>query len=389
MSGRRKLSACAVGLALIAFPLLSAAATETPALLNRPLCGTAPGKFNAGAKPTLRVATFNVLHGLEETPAYPSHSTFDARLELGVREIARERIDLVGVQEASDTAGAKGHTSGLSPRRMATRLAQVTKVTWHWCWHLSNPHFPAEPDIAEGGGGPISDFIATQASGNYASFKEGSAVLSRYPISAAEGRRLPLRLPIEYVACPPAEVPICNATAILDHRIALWARVDTPGGPTDIIATHLVHGITPFSDASAFVQAGALIELAEEQTLRRGEAARRILVCDCNATPEDQPPVIDLLTTAGWIDTYARLNPRSLCAPPAARSACTSDQDILAPASTATSRIDYVFSQSGTCELKLLRSRKYADRPYRTATHPHLWPSDHQALWTDVSVAGC
>ncbi len=389
MRGRRTFFASAIGLVLIVFPLLAAADTETPALLNRPLCGTEQGASNAGPKRTLRVATFNVLHGLEETPSYPTHSTFDARLELAVQEIADEKIDLVGMQEVSDTAGAKGHTSGLSPRQMAARLAQLTRVTWHWCWHLSNPHFPAEPDIAVGGGGPVSDVIASMASENYGSFKEGAAVLSRYPILAAEGRRLPTRFPLEYVACPPEDVPLCNLTAIFDHRIALFARVDTPGGPTDIIATHLVHGITPLSDVSTFEQAAALITLAEEESLRRGEAARRYIVCDCNVTTEDLPSAVTLLETAGWIDTYARLNPRSLCAPPADRSACTSDQDILAPASTAASRIDYVFAQGGTCDLRLLKSRKYADEPGRTATHRYLWPSDHQALWTDVSVKGC
>ncbi len=389
MRGRRKLFACAIVAALLAAPVLATADTETPALLNRPLCGTATAARNAGSKPTLRVATFNVLHGLEETPEYPTHSTLDDRLELAVQAIARNGIDLVGMQEVSDTQGAIGHTSGNVASRMATRLAAVTRVSWHWCWHLSNPHFPPEPDIAVGGGGPLSDVIASMASDKYASFKEGSAVLSRYPIAAAEGRRLPLRLPIEYVACPPDEIPTCNETAIFDHRIALWARLDTPGGPTDIITTHLVHGITPFSDASAFVQAGALIELAQEQTLLHGEAARRFLVCDCNATPTDQPPVIGLLTSAGWIDTYLEANGSDHCAPPADTAGCTSDQDILAPASTTTSRIDYVFFEPGTCDGALLRSHKYADKPGRTRTHRYLWPSDHQAVWSDVSVDGC
>lgn len=376
-------------LVLLALPLLAEGKTKTPILLNRPLCGVAPGRTNAAAKSTLRVATFNVLHGLEETATYPTHSTLDDRLALAVKAIDDADIDLVGMQEVSDTRGAQGHTSGNVAIRMATRLAQVTSVTWHWCWTLSNPHVPPEPDIKVGGGGPLSDEIAARASDKYDSFKEGSAVLSRYPIERAESRRLPTRFPLEYVACPPKDVPVCNVTAVLDHRIALFARVTTPGGATDIIATHLAHDLTAFSDMSTFEQAVALVDLAQESTLKFGEAARRFITCDCNVTTDDLPPVVAFLEAAGWTDTYATLNPNSLCAPPHDRSACTSDQDILAPASTAAERIDYVFAQAGTCELNLTRSRKYADRPGRSRTHRYLWPSDHHAVWTDVAVGGC
>lgn len=378
---------CAVVVA--ALPWIVQADTETPALLNRPLCGIAAGKRQAPAKATLRVATLNVLHGLEETPAYPTHSTFDDRLKLAVAEIERARIDLVGMQEVSDTRDAKGHTSGLVASRMATALARASGVSWHWCWTLSNPHFPPEPDLNEGGGGPVSDVIASMASDNYGSFKEGAAVLSRYPIQLAESRRLPTRFPAEYVACPPDQIPLCNLTAIFDHRIALWARVATPGGATDIIATHLAHGITPFSDVSTFEQAAALIALGQEESLKHGEPARRFIICDCNSTTDDTPSAVILITSAGYTDTYTKVNPNSRCAPPTDRSACTSDQDILAPTSTTTERIDYVFAEAGTCELKLAASRKYADRPYRTRTHRYLWPSDHHALWTDVAVGGC
>jgi endonuclease/exonuclease/phosphatase family metal-dependent hydrolase len=381
-------TSCLLALALLVLPW-AGRATSTPILLNRPLCGTTPGVPSAPDKAVLRVATFNVLHGLEETPAYPTHSTLDDRLELASQAIADAGIDLIGMQEVSRTAGAVGHESGLVASRMAERLAQITGVSWHWCWALSNPHFPVEPDMRMGGGGPISDVMASMASDNYASFKEGSAVLSRYPILNAEMRRLPLRFPGEYVACPPKDVPVCNETAIFDHRIALWARVATPHGSTDIIATHLAHDITALSDVSTFEQAAALIALSREMDLRHGDPARHFITCDCNVTTEDVPPVVKLVTTAGWTDTYAELHPTSKCLPPGDVSACTSDQDILSPVSTVDERIDYVFARPGSCGLTPVASEKFANTPGSSATHPHLWPSDHQGVWTDIELGAC
>jgi endonuclease/exonuclease/phosphatase family metal-dependent hydrolase len=384
-----RFGACAIALALVVVPWPGKAAPSLPPLgLNRPECGTAAGTTNAGPKSTLRVATFNVLHGLEETPAYPTHSTLDARLELASQAIASSQIDLLGMQEVSKTEGAKMHTSGLVVEQMAERLAQITSESWHWCWTLSNPHFPLEPDIYVGGGGPISDVIASQASSNYSSFKEGSAVLSRYPITDSESRRLPLRLPVEYVACPPDEIPDCNLTTIFDHRIAMWARVATPGGPTDIVTAHFAHHLTQFSEASKFQHAVAVVAFSEEETLRHGEPARRFLTCDCNLTTEDSPPGIQFITDHGWTDSYVTQNPNSRCAPPADTSACTSDQDILAAASTTTARIDYVFARGGTCPMTLGASQKFADVPSAVPGHPYLWPSDHHAVWTDVAT-GC
>jgi endonuclease/exonuclease/phosphatase family metal-dependent hydrolase len=382
-------------IALVTFVLASAVpwqalSPSSAAVLGGPLCGTAKAAGTPAATHTLRVATLNVLHGLEETSSYPTHSTLDERLEMQVQELAAEGVDIVGMQEVSLTERPRKHQGGLVPRRMARRLAQVTGETWYWCWHLSNPHLPVEPDVYPGGGGPISDVIASQASSNYGSFKEGSAVLSRYPIERSTARRLPLRLPIEYVACPPDEVPFCNLTAIFDHRIALWARMATPLGPVDLITTHFVHGITPFSDASAFVQAAALLAYSEDMTLRHGRPALKFITCDCNATTADQPPVIGLITSAGWTDTWASLNPSLRCAPPGDRSGCTSDQDILSPVSTTTSRIDYVFARSGSCRIRLLGSEKIADSPSAAATSTgFLWPSDHHGVATDVATAGC
>ena len=357
--------------------------------INRPLCGQTAGTPAASSPVALRVATFNTLHGLSESPGYPTHSTFDARLDLQVAEIVAEEIDVLGMQEVSLTEDPVDHAPGLVVERLANGLTAATGEAWYWCWHLSNPHFPIEPDIAEGGGGPLTDVMASMASSNYGSFKEGAAVLSRYPIAAAEGRRLPHRIPLEPLLCPIDEIPDCPLTAIFDHRIALWARVDTPGGATDIIATHFVHGLTPLSDASAFNQAAVVHALSEEMAHRHGEPAQMFITCDCNATTSDTPDVVGLITSLGWTDTYSAAHPGDACGPGESTAGCTSDQDILASAPTTTERIDYVFARAGSRSLDLLASERWADTAYPAATSTgFLFPSDHLAVWTDIGLDG-
>jgi endonuclease/exonuclease/phosphatase family metal-dependent hydrolase len=360
-------------------------------LAGGPLCGSSAGAAASAETSSLRVATFNVLHGLEETPTYPTHSTLDARLELQAQEIVAEGLDVVGMQEVSDTEAPVGHAPGNVADRLAARVTEITGEAWYWCWHLSNPHFPLEPDIQEGGGGPISDAIASMASDNYGSFKEGSAVLSRYPIIATEARRLPLRFPLEYVACPPSEIPTCNFTAIFDHRIALWARVATPGGVTDIIATHFAHHITPLSEVSKFEHAAAVLAFSEQMNIQHGEPARRFITCDCNLTTSDQPPGVGLITSAGWTDTYAFAHPDSACEPGQDTSGCTTDQDIVTetPEPTTTERIDYVFARAGFCALDVTGSERIADTPALQDDGTYLWPSDHLAVATDIAIGGC
>jgi len=387
MRSRMLWAAAAVSLVFGVVPMRGSALIS----LAGPLCGTVPAATEAPEVATLRVATFNVLHGLEETPSYPTHSTFDARLELQAQEIAAEGLDVVGMQEVSVTEAPVGHAPGNVVERLAVRLAEITEQAWHWCWHLSNPHLPVEPDIAEGGGGPISDVIASMASDKYGSFKEGAAVLSRYPIIAAEARRLPLRFPGEYVLCPPAEIPTCNLTAIFDHRIALWARVDTPGGVTDIIATHFAHHLTPLSEVSKFTHAAAVLAFSEQMTFQHGEPARRFITCDCNLETTDHPPGVGLITSAGWTDSYAFVHPGSACAPGQDSSGCSSDQNIVTetPVATTTARIDYVFARAGSCGLDIEDSERIADTPALQDDGTYLWPSDHLAFATDVTVAGC
>ncbi|MGH7855779.1 MAG: endonuclease/exonuclease/phosphatase family protein, partial [Candidatus Binatia bacterium] len=314
----------------------------------------------------------------------PAHSTLDERVEIAAQRIAAAGVDVIGMQEVSLTVAnaLTQHVPGLQVERIATRVAEITGYTWHWCWYLSNPHFPGEPDVQTGGGGPLSDEIAKLASGNYASFKEGLAILSRHPILAAEGRRLPGRVPGEAALCPPSDEvpPICPATVIFESRAALWAKVATPGGSSQIVTTHLSHDITEASDASSLEQALAVLAFAEQKAAE-DPPTRRFLTCDCNATPDDAVPVVPTIVAAGWADTSAGAVCAALGDP-----GCTSDQDILAPASTTTERIDFVFSRPGSCDNDQVTAGKLADTPDSTGPGTFLWASDHHGVTADFGA---
>lgn len=402
MIGRRSITAAlAALLAAGAFPAFVRANPLAP-----PLCGTEVGSRVAGAKKkSLRVATFNVLHGLEETlddangdgvPDYPAHSTLDTRLDMSVAQLSASGVDVVGMQEVSLTAHAEGppekfgelghHANGLVVERLAQELAALPNgFTWYWCYYLANPHFVGEPDVQPGGGGPLSEEIAKLASERYASFKEGVAILSRYPILESEGRRLPGRLPVEHAFCPPLspdEVPpICSATIVFESRAAIWASLGTPGGSTHIVSTHLSHDITQVSDASSLEQAAAALAFSEEKAAA-DPPARRFFVCDCNVQPTDEVPLVAFVEEAGWTNTFTRPCTASNM------SGCTAGPDVVltaGPSRLMNERLDYVFWRAGSCTAAPTKGASFVKDPT-----PHLggylWASDHLGVRTNVST---
>lgn len=353
-----------------------------------PRCGQQRATMRPPRATTLRVANYNVLHGLtEDPPAYPSFSTLDRRLDWSAKQIAAAGIDIVGMEEVEDARvnPPRRHADGNVAQKLAARLASLTRMTWYWCWFLSNPHFPGEPDVQTGGGGPASDQIAALADEKYASFKEGIAVLARYPIVEAEGRRLPGRVPVEALLCPPADDPtICPATVVFESRAALWAKVATPRGATQIVAAHLSHGITDASDYSSLEQAAAVLAFAEEKAAA-DPPARRFFVCDCNVQPTDEAPLVQFVESFGWENTF------TVPCTAASADGCTAGLDVIvtrSPRRRMTERLDYVFWKPGSCASKPRPSRLFADRPLRTGTG-WLWASDHLGIVTPIPVASC
>ncbi|MGH2830456.1 MAG: endonuclease/exonuclease/phosphatase family protein [Actinomycetota bacterium] len=377
-----------LSLAVAAFPIAAKALPPQ----QGPKCRTTAGPASPQSLP-VTVATFNVLHGLtEDPPGYPAHSTLDQRLALAAQDFVVDGIDVAGLQEVSlivpNDPGVDPptqHTATDVAAGFADALATRTGTRWHWCWFLANPHIPGEPDLQEGGGGPLSDQAAMLASGfvspQYKSFKEGVAVVSRYPIVAAEGLHLPGRLPAEIPLCLVEDDPSgCALTAGFESRAALWTRIESPAGPMDLTTTHLAHDITALSDASTLVQAATVLAFSEAMSATAAPA-HRFITCDCNSQPSDSVPVTGLIALSGWSNTFT-----ADCAVEAA--ACTAGPDVIvtgAPSRPMNERLDYVFWKSGSCATVPGNGRIAVDVPQELPDGRWLWPSDHRGVAADVT----
>jgi endonuclease/exonuclease/phosphatase family metal-dependent hydrolase len=379
---------------LVATVLVPApAATALPA---DPRCRVAepPGDPVEPADDGLRVATLNTLHGLDDDAAndYPSAGTLSQRLAMQADQLADAGVDIVGMQEVSIFQKTADQPAFFVAEALAEDLAAATGQRWWSCWFLANPYFPLEPDVSEGGGGPISDFeaqlVSTFTGGPYATFKEGMAVLSRYEIIDRDGIHLPGRVPVEVPLClvesdptDPVSGALCAATAGFERRSALWARVRTPVGTVDITTTHLAHGITSGSDASALQQAAVAVAFAESKAAV-DSPDHAFFVCDCNSQPADDVPVVGFIESNGWTNTFT-----VPCDAPGA-AGCTAGPDRIvthdAPARAMFERLDYVFAHAGTCTSG---AQLVVDEPVPT-TDAHgtgwLFPSDHIGVAADV-----
>ncbi|HEX9775187.1 MAG TPA: endonuclease/exonuclease/phosphatase family protein [Actinomycetota bacterium] len=363
-------------------------ARAAPAPETGPKCRVAePAAPTEPADDGLRVATFNVLHGLTNSePDYPSAATLAARTLLQAEQIAADGIDVLGLQEVSmiepNEATPSDHPAEQA-LALAEALAGETGERWWWCWYLANPHFPAEPDLQEGGGGPVSDLeaqlVSTFTGAPYAIFKEGLAVISRYEIVDAEGVHLPGRLPAEIPLCFVESDPFCALTAVGETRAAIWARIQTPGGSVEITSTHLAHDITSASDYSSLVQAEVALSFAEAKAAA-GAPDHAFFVCDCNSEPEDTVPVTQFIEQRGWSNTLP-----GGCGD----GVCTSGSDVIVtddPARAMDERLDYVFTRAGTCTAPSTATEAlFAGEPAAYGTR-WLWPSDHIGVAANVTA---
>jgi endonuclease/exonuclease/phosphatase family metal-dependent hydrolase len=339
----------------VAATLVVPAAAVARAAINSPtpLCGAAhPAQPSTAAVPTsIRVATFNVLHGLTEA----GDRTLEARLRIEVDQLAASGADIVGLQEVEEST-----KHGRVITRLANGLASKTHASWYWCWFRTEPHWPGAPDTYPGGGDRLSDLLAQHYNANEDKWYEGAAVLSRWPITASAVRRLPgenLRDHLTGDCKPPFEDPTCLIALLLEPRAAVWARIASPRGAISVTSAHTSGNVRQHAD---------LMHWARQQSAGDDTA---LVVCDCNSTPDSAAQ--EEIRRRDWIDTAKRLN----------RDKPTSDQDITSIGPTVTDRIDYVFLRGGSA-LRLTGSRPFMNVPVVSTSEPtgRLWPSDHYGV---------
>jgi endonuclease/exonuclease/phosphatase family metal-dependent hydrolase len=351
----------AIAVAVLAGMLGADAEAQGSSTDAPPLCGSSGTVAAPLTAAPLKVGTYNILHTLEET----AYESLDTRLELQADVLAAADVDVVGLQEVVGETAEHGNAA----ERLASEMAERTSQRWEWCWFQSNPHFPGEPDVDQGGGGPVSEQMALRGRNGAGEFREGLAVISRFPIGERAVRRLP---PRSYEAAACTDVPPdplgCNLAAAFESRAVLWTRI----GDVDLFNTHFAHGITELSPASRLVHTELALAFVDEKA-NREDASPDLLVGDFNSVEHD--PVHDRITAAGWTDTFREKHPTD--------PGITSHQVIRSPEPANDARIDFVFARPGACASQVVDSEVIGDSsvPYQDGV---LWPSDHYGVVSTV-----
>jgi endonuclease/exonuclease/phosphatase family metal-dependent hydrolase len=276
------------------------------------------------ASTPLTVLSHNVLHGGPWSGFAGDGQRLGQRLDLIAEELAALRPDVIALQEA-----AVSRRLGNVPERLARRLG------YH---HV---HAPATSYV-------FGDSVLSRLIVGVLGFREGPAILSRFPILESEVTRLP------------------RCVAAVDPRVLLRARLDTPWGAVDVFSAHI---------SRDDCQARRVAELVAQ----RRHGLPSILMGDFNAV--ESSPAIQAMTEDGhFVDVYRRANPRD--------PGPTVWQRIDAETPTVRRRVDYIFLVPGLeVRGEVARSRVVLDTPRRLADGSTLWPSDHYGVLAELTLS--
>ena len=276
--------------------------------------------------PQLRILTYNLLQDGPWSGFFENGTHLEERLDMTLQELRRLQPDVIALQEASVS-----RTHGDVPRRIADALD----------YHMV---FTSATERIFGIG--LLDRLIIWVLG----FKEGPAVLSRYPIIASEVYNLP------------------RCRYRLDPRILLRVEIDIPDGPVQVFSAHTSKG-----DECQLQRVGEVFQA------HRG-TGQAILMGDLN-TGEQSSVLTGWQKEPGFTDVFRVANPGV--------SGGTVWQDIHVERSTADRRVDFIFLLDGsTTRRPIVRSSRLAfDRPGHLPSGAALWPSDHRGVLADIELA--
>lgn len=262
------------------------------------------------------------------------HGPWQQRRPAIAATLAEIAPDVCGLQEVWGSA-----SEAMAAENLAAELAD--RLGLHWCW----ASLPVAPHRQAEQGRDL---------------RIGNAVLSRWPILAQAELRLPV---VE------GEQP----------RVALYARLDAPGGPLPFFTTHLTH--RPDASAERVAQVRALAGfIAEHGT---GDPYPPVVSGDFNAEPDsDELRLIGGLNTAPAVPGLVLVDAWRYADPGDPGHSWNRRNDHVGSNGVLDARIDYLLV--GLPHGGRLRSAWLAG----TAPVDGVWPSDHFAVVADLTTHG-
>jgi len=272
----------------------------------------------------LRVVTYNLLHGGPLSGFKDDQSHLEVRLDMAIRELKALEPDIIALQEASQS-----RRHGNVPERIARELG----------FHVV--FAPATDRIFRFA--PLDTLIVTLMG-----FKEGSAILSRFPIVASEI----------------FDLPRCQRR--WEPRILLRAEMSTPWGGLQVFSTHVARG-----DQCQMERVG--------QIVRDHRGSRLSLLMGDFNTPDSSKVLTALRDEIGLVDAFRAANPND--------PGPTVWQRIEVERPTVSRRVDFIFLFGGGESIGRVRSsRVVLDRPGSLPDGGPLWPSDHYGVFAEVDT---
>ena len=240
------------GLGVLITSLLSVSLVMPAAAMTlgpTPRCGQAGSGVAVAAEPGLRVATFNVLHGLTDD----GDRTLERRLAIQVPQLAASGADVLGLQEVGESP-----RHGRVIERLAAGLAAATSSRWYWQGAGSAP---SRTSLVCPISGPAA---ATRYPSSWRSTTTatGDALVPRARLCSVAGPSSPP----PRTGCPARMSPAGSSASACPHSIrcaclrccssraaAVCGGVATPLGHVSVVATHTS---APPADTSNLARGG-------------------------------------------------------------------------------------------------------------------------------------